>query len=400
MECPNCGFDLGEGMLPARCPQCGNNLANASDSPGTEEGARRAAQSRESVRGLSDFGREAPAKAREGRTGRFAIAIAIVAVFACCVGLLSWRLQLWGGSTPPDVVGWHMERAQSALEHGGFQTEVERELSDEREGFVLFQSPEATARVSAGTKVTIVVSESRRMPDIKGKTVDEARSALDEIGVPCEVEEKADDGKSGIVLSATANKGDVLTSEDTVTLRVSRKRRVPRVVGEHQEKAQELLKAEGLKVKVSFVNSDKREWSVVSCDPVENTEIKKGTTVTIRVSQPYVKKIEGTAKSIIGIQWRRDWWCNSPLPVQDGCDCGHQGWRGRERRCPVQESREGKHCPPGRGEPQACLPTTLRRIDRLAQGLDGRHGDGDRDGEVGLVAARQGIRERRVYRHA
>lgn len=380
MECPNCGFDLGEGMLPARCPQCGNNLANASDSPGTEEGARRAAQSRESVRGLSDFGREAPAKAREGRTGRFAIAIAIVAVFACCVGLLSWRLQLWGGSTPPDVVGWNMERAQSALEHRGFQTEVEQELSDEREGFVLSQSPEATARVSAGAKVTIVVSKSRRMPDLKGKTVDEARSALGEIGVPCEVEEKADDGKSGIVLSATAKKGDVLTSEDTVTLRVSRKRRVPSVVGEHQEKAQELLKAEGLKVKVSFVNSDKREWSVVSCDPVENTEIKKGATVTICVSQPYVKKIEGTAKSIIGIVYGSNPGSNGaaigaairPYLSKTAAIAGTKGGVGVSDAALYKNLVKGNTALPAGVNPKlAYLPRSVASIDSLKGSTDG-----------------------------
>ena len=42
MLCPNCSHDLGDGILPVRCPECGHSLANLSDIPDVAEGAKRA----------------------------------------------------------------------------------------------------------------------------------------------------------------------------------------------------------------------------------------------------------------------------------------------------------------------------------------------------------------------
>lgn len=310
MECPHCGYDLGDGMLPARCPKCGENLANRSDAPGSHEGARRAAESRSKVEGLvDDAGHERP------RRLRFLVGIVIVLAFVCGLVYLAWTSELLGGVTVPDVVGWRAERAQSDLEDSGFAVQVVAQKDDGQAGFVLSVDPDVSTRLPKGSTVTLNVSQSRTMPDVTGMTAEEAKKAIEAEGVTASVTEQASDQPAGTLLSASATAGDVLKSTDTVTLVVARSPLVPTIMGLTEADATTALTAEGLAIHVTYVIAGEGQTSgtVVAVDPAEGTDVASGSTVEVSVANDLVRTIKDNATKIAQVVYN----C-APLTQGDG----------------------------------------------------------------------------------
>lgn len=164
MRCPNCGADLGAGMLPTRCPSCGASLSRGRTSPADRRADARAARdTRRSVEGLSGVGRGR----RDGsytakRVVRLIVGFAIVGMFCAILYVVAYRSELIGGKSVPDVTGWNAERAASRLESDGFpSTTVEVASTGEPVGSVSKQDPAAGARVEEGTTVTLSVATTQ-----------------------------------------------------------------------------------------------------------------------------------------------------------------------------------------------------------------------------------------------
>lgn len=308
MRCPQCGYDLGDGMLPARCPQCGRNLANLADAPGVEEGARRAAERAAEVRPLGEERRQASGPNRSLPVVLLVVAVCLVvfAVFA------SWRLELWGGSSLPDVVGWNATRATEKLTSLGYEVETVEEKDDGAEGLVLSMSPEPGARMDPSqTTVTLHVSVARHVPDLVGKTRAEAEELLDEEGLTYEMEEVPDDGTEGVVVAMSRDAGAVCTSDQTITISISRARVVPDLTGKTQKEAEDLLEEEGLKAtvkKVSKTSDDQQEGTVIASDPAAGTKLTKDSEVTISVVSSKADEIEESSRAILEVVYN----CPSP----------------------------------------------------------------------------------------
>ncbi len=89
----------------------------------------------------------------------------------------------------PSVVGKSESEATSKLEGDGFKVKKDSEMSQEYDkGMVIRQIPEADAKVSYGSEVTIVISsgsskEKNKMPDLTGKTEEEARQIVADLGM-------------------------------------------------------------------------------------------------------------------------------------------------------------------------------------------------------------------------
>ncbi|WP_329227842.1 Stk1 family PASTA domain-containing Ser/Thr kinase [Streptomyces sp. NBC_01460] len=93
----------------------------------------------------------------------------------------------------PDVTGLSVEDARAALDEAGLRTEVlaERVDSPEAAGEIARQSPGSGAEAAEGDTVELTVSKGPRMlqvPDVTGKDVDEARSALEDAGFEVKVD--------------------------------------------------------------------------------------------------------------------------------------------------------------------------------------------------------------------
>lgn len=158
MKCPKCGKDLGEGLLPARCPSCGANL---SPDVGHRNGARMAAASRASVEGLSGVGRGRRDRSFTAKqVARLVIGFAVVAAFVGIVYVIAFQMEFIGGKTVPDVVGWRSERAVKEVESAGFEAETnEIDSTAQPEGMVVAAHPGAGTRADAGSTVTLDVAK-------------------------------------------------------------------------------------------------------------------------------------------------------------------------------------------------------------------------------------------------
>lgn len=166
MRCPHCGQELGEGLLPARCPSCGKRLSGASstDAAASRASADRAAASRRSVEGLS--GRGAGRRDRSHtakRVARVLLGFVLVVAFAAAVVFVAWRSEIIGGRTVPDVTGWNSGSATAKLEEKGFSVGTNEVVdASQAAGMVVRETPEPGQRIEPGSTVTIdvVVSES------------------------------------------------------------------------------------------------------------------------------------------------------------------------------------------------------------------------------------------------
>lgn len=128
----------------------------------------------------------------------------------------------------PKVTGAKLEDAVETLRKAGFDYNPTYEYSDSvPQGQVISQSPEAGESGKKGDTVTLTVSqgvETMQVPDVRGKTQKEAKSALEGAhlvlgNVTTEESESVEEGK---VISQSENPGNYLNAGASVDIVVSK----------------------------------------------------------------------------------------------------------------------------------------------------------------------------------
>jgi serine/threonine-protein kinase len=105
----------------------------------------------------------------------------------------------------PKVVGLTQSSAEKALEARNLRVAVTEEASDKPKGEVIAQNPAPTTQVDEGSTVALTVSKGQDkvpLPDVTGRTVDEARAILEGAGFRVKVKDR-DTGnplEDGVVL--------------------------------------------------------------------------------------------------------------------------------------------------------------------------------------------------------
>ncbi len=192
----------------------------------------------------------------------------------------------------PDVVGDGRLKARRTLTEAGFEVEETRVASATvRINRVIAQDPGRGAFKQAGQVVRIEVSsgpESLRVPNVVGKTTEQARSALDGFAVSV-VEKEDDDADPGTVIAQDPANG-ALPRGAPVRLTVAVEARqvtVPDVVGRTQNSATKTLSGAGFEVAVEDVEVDSpiEEGRVQEQSPSEGRKVDRGATVTIGVGR-------------------------------------------------------------------------------------------------------------------
>ncbi len=133
-------------------------------------------------------------------------------------------------------------------------------------------------------------NEYVKMPDVKGKNVEDAKNLLTVKGLVAEVRyEESDEAEEGEVIRTDVAVDAELPAGSTVTLTVSAgisAEEVPRVTGESYADAESRLKALGFAVtKVDGYSNDVAKDFVIAQVPDAGTRAPKGSNVTITVSQ-------------------------------------------------------------------------------------------------------------------
>ncbi len=193
----------------------------------------------------------------------------------------------------PDVEGEERGRAVGLLEDAGFEvTTVEEHDEEVAEGTVLSQSPGPDAVVDEASTVELTISLGPRpieVPDVTGRTVAEATSQLEELGLQLAVADRRhhDTAARGDVLSQDTAAGDTLVRGQTVEVVVSdgpEPVEVPNVRDGSVEEAVETLEALGFEVEVERrggLGALFNPGAVVDQNPGPGTTRPPGSTVTV-----------------------------------------------------------------------------------------------------------------------
>lgn len=241
-------------------------------------------------------------------------AIAICAVAAAlAIGLIGYMFQWWGGVSVPDVQGLQEDVAVQKIEDAGFVADVGYTYVDTDAGKVLSQGTKAGEREAKGATISLEVGKARTIPDIIGKTKEDAAAALSEIGagtIHCVYQ--SSDSDAGTVLAVDPDVGTTISSGDTVTLTVAQGYEVPDVIGMAKDAAVSTLSQSGLVAKVVYVDADRTAGTVDSTDPAAGTQVSSGTVVTVRVAN---EKKEEKSSSLTDADHIADYFSATPQDI-------------------------------------------------------------------------------------
>jgi hypothetical protein len=131
--------------------------------------------------------------------------------------------------------------------------------------------------------------ETALVPDVDGKSVDDATAELQAAGLDVSVQTKlTTQARKGTVVFTAPFPGSTVEVGDTVTLTVAKPLpKVPKVVGKTLANAKRALKNAGFEVgKVTQQTSSKRMGTVISQSPDAGTSARPGRTVSLVTAKP------------------------------------------------------------------------------------------------------------------
>ncbi|TDC80616.1 Stk1 family PASTA domain-containing Ser/Thr kinase [Actinomadura sp. 7K507] len=226
-------------------------------------------------------------------TGRYVL-VAIGLIAALILGWAVWY-QTSGQyeHIPHSIIGMNVDDARDQLESAGLDVRTAGAVYSDRvhKGDVVKSDPPAGARIAEGEPVTLTPSKGitpREVPDVKGKTLPEAKRILEGEGFTV--------GETKTTPSQTVDKDKVIDTDpvagkkqspdDPVAVVVSTGMSMPGLVGENGDAAANQLRSMGLDVKVQKRKVDGKEPnSVIEQTPSEGTGVSRGDEVTIVVNK-------------------------------------------------------------------------------------------------------------------
>jgi eukaryotic-like serine/threonine-protein kinase len=200
-----------------------------------------------------------------------------------------------GEASVPGVVGERQPVAERRMEEAGFRTDVRRETSDDvPEGRVISTSPPENSQLEKGRTVVLVVSsgpEQVEVPDVTGRSEDEARSALEAAGLRAEAsQEESTEQEPGTVLRQEPGGGARVDEGSSVAIVVAQappEEEVPDVLDEEEDAARAALRDAGFEVRVrrEDVETPDEHGIVLDQNPPGGQQLREGSRVTIVVGR-------------------------------------------------------------------------------------------------------------------
>jgi serine/threonine-protein kinase len=194
----------------------------------------------------------------------------------------------------PQVVGLTVSSARGRLSKAGLQASEREENSDTvAQGRVISVSPSEGQKVDKGSSVTLVVSSGKpqvEVPDVVGKSFDEAQSTLQAAGFKVTRVDKESDKDPGTVLSQNPRSGGRIDAGSTIALTVAKapsQVAVPDVTGEDAPTAIAALSGQGFVIdqQSKDVPTPDGDGVVLEQSPTGGRKAKKGSKVTIVVGK-------------------------------------------------------------------------------------------------------------------
>lgn len=204
--------------------------------------------------------------------------------------------KFFGGTKVPDVTGLDKDEATQILEEKGFKVRATQIKSDENDDIVMLMDPENGSRLPEGETIVLHVAIARSVPDVTGKSLEEAQNAFEEEGLTnIKIEKEKSNEKEDTVLSIVPEKGTKLTAATEVVVRVAEAYVVPDVLGMDRASAVEKLNAEGYEAYVVYVYDEGTENTVAYTDPQPGSKLNTGSTVTVAVLKSRASELTDAA---------------------------------------------------------------------------------------------------------
>ncbi len=190
----------------------------------------------------------------------------------------------------PDVVSMTVDDATKAIEERKLHLVVtERDPSDQIPADVVTsQSPQAGSPLDPNGTVNVVISsgpEKLTLPDVGGKMVADAQTALSDAGVTPVIEYAVDPNTpQGTVMKQSPDANTAVLKGDKVTLLVAVPGIVPDVSGKSVHDATSIMHDAGYKVGNTAYVQEGPDGTVARTEPAAGTQLRPGETVTLYVS--------------------------------------------------------------------------------------------------------------------
>ncbi len=235
---------------------------------------------------------------REGNPRRRgALWVVILIIAALLATGAGWFFGMGPGSpgTIPAVAHKTVAQAQQVLTEAGFQSRTSDVFDDDvPSGLVVGSQPDAGTEIRKFQPVALFVSkgpEQFGLPELTGRTLDQAKEALNKAGMALgNITEKFDEGSAaGVVLGQDPVSGTPSRHGTPVNLTVSKGPQpipVPSVVGRGLDDAVKAIEAAGLKAAVApdkVKDKNIPKGAVAGQSPSSGT-LARGATVTLTVS--------------------------------------------------------------------------------------------------------------------
>jgi len=193
----------------------------------------------------------------------------------------------------PDISGQDEDSARKTVEDAGLKFAKDEVANDTvSEGLAVSSDPEKGTKVEAGATVTVHFSTGSAMvkvPDLEGKTQEDARKALKDAGLEggnATQEDSATVAKDRVIYTNPLA-GTSVERGTTVDLVISTgKASVPDVTGQDEATAKKSIEDAGLKFKRGddVTSADVEQGKAVSSDPTAGSSASAGDTVTVHFS--------------------------------------------------------------------------------------------------------------------
>ena len=265
--------------------------------PGPASPTAEPAAEQHAVRRLPPPSADLPVAARpgRGRSRRGPLALVLALLLVVGVGVGAWWFGFARYTTTPSVLEMDEQAAVAALEDAGLTAEVGEPTYHEEiaKGQVVATDPGPGDRVLEGGAVTLVLSlgpERYDVPDLVGRSLDEAQAALEEtkLAYGRKVEKYSDTVEEGKVISTNPEAGTTVRPDTAVNVTVSKGRKPVEVTdftGKKASDAEARMKKQGLVVKREEKFSDDVDEGVVMSQSPKSGTLYKGDEVTLVVSK-------------------------------------------------------------------------------------------------------------------
>lgn len=236
---------------------------------------------------------------RGSRKGVIA-AIALLAVGLLVLGALLVANLMGGDSTTPqvavpEVIGQQRPVAENAIAQAGLKVKIAEVETDDPNmiGKVVTADPAPGTDVDEGSEVTLNIGKAPAqvpVPDLANKTVDEAKTMLEQANLTLGTQEQQvveDDKLVGKVVGQDPPAGGQAAPRSGVKVIVGiapEQANVINVIGQNKDTAKSNLESIGFVVVLNEVDSIKPKDEVVDQNP-KSGKLNKGGTVTLLVSR-------------------------------------------------------------------------------------------------------------------